>query len=61
VTDEQEDVQTSDREPPFEGGSQPVKQKTDPVPPSRPSAMPVVMGIVIVILIVSGVVFLFAH
>src|SRR5215216_4467177 len=32
-------------EPPFEGGSQPVKQVPPDVPPGRPSAMPVVMGV----------------
>ncbi|HEX2203911.1 MAG TPA: hypothetical protein VHG91_11460 [Longimicrobium sp.] len=48
-------------DPPFEGGSQPVKQMPPTVPPSRPSPMPVVMGIVIVLLLGAGVVFLFSH
>lgn len=51
----------TDREPPFEGGSQPVKQKTDRIPPSRPSPqMGILIGVIVVFLL-AGVVFLFAH
>jgi hypothetical protein len=48
-------------EPPFEGGSQPVKQMPPSVPPSRPSPMPVIMGVLIVLLIAAGAVFIFSH
>ncbi|HEU4452553.1 MAG TPA: hypothetical protein VFR81_05805 [Longimicrobium sp.] len=48
-------------EPPFEGGSQPVKQRPPSVLSSRPSPMPVIMGIVVFILIAAGFVFLFSH
>lgn len=48
-------------EPPFEGGSQPVKQMPPDMPPSRPGAMPVVMGLLIVLILAAGLVFLFSH
>lgn len=48
-------------EPPFEGGSQPVKQMPPYVPPGRRSAMPLVMGLLIVVLLAAGLVFLFSH
>lgn len=48
-------------EPPFEGGSQPVVQRPPTVPPGRRSPAPVILGVLIVVLIAAGVVFLFAH
>jgi hypothetical protein len=48
-------------EPPFEGGSQPVKQMPPDMPPGRRSAMPVVMGLLIVLILAAGLVFLFSH
>ena len=51
----------TDREPPFEGGSQPVKQKPDPVPASRPSPqMGILLGLIVVFLL-AGLIFIFAH
>ncbi len=49
----------ANREPPFEGGSQPVPQVKDPVPPSRPSPRAGLMLAVIVILLLAGAVFVF--
>jgi len=49
----------TDREPPFEGGSQPVKQVTDPVPPSRPSPRAGLMLAVIILILLSGAIFVF--
>jgi hypothetical protein len=51
----------TDREPPFEGGSQPVKQVTDPVPPSRPSPQMGILIAVIVVILLAGGIFIFAH
>ena len=60
--DQREEEAVADRdEPPFEGGSQPVKQMPPTIPPSRPSPLPWIMGIVVVLLLVSGLVFIFAH
>ncbi len=49
----------TDREPPFEGGSQPVPQVKDPVPPSRASPRAGLMLAVVVILLLAGAVFVF--
>jgi hypothetical protein len=51
----------SDREPPFEGGSQPVKQQPDPIPTSRRSPRAGIMLGIVVLLILAGVVFAFAR
>jgi len=48
-------------EPPFDGGSQPVKQMPPSVPSSRRSPMPVIMGVIVFLLIAVGFVFLFSH
>ena len=45
-------------DPPFEGGSQPVKQMPPSVPPGRPSLQPVVLGIAIVLILALAFVFL---
>jgi hypothetical protein len=52
---------STDREPPFEGGSQPVKQEPPRIPPSRPSPRAGILLGLIVLLLVAGVVFIFAH
>lgn len=49
----------TDREPPFEGGAQPVKQVTDPIPPSRASPRAGLMLAVVVLLLLAGAVFVF--
>gem|GEM_PF-2324586 len=49
----------TDREPPFEGGSQPVKQVTDPVPPSRASPRAALMLGAVIVLLLAGAVFVF--
>jgi hypothetical protein len=49
----------TDREPPFEGGSQPVPQVSDPIPPSRRSPRAGLMLAVVAILILAGAVWLF--
>jgi len=49
----------TDREPPFEGGSQPVPQVKDPVPPSRPSPRAGLMLAVVVLILLAGAVFVF--
>lgn len=51
----------TDREPPFEGGSQPVKQQPDPVPPGRRSAQPAILLGLVVLAILAGLVFVFAR
>lgn len=51
----------SDREPPFEGGSQPVRQHPDPIPPSRASPRAALMLAVVVLLLLAGVMFIFAR
>ena len=51
----------TDREPPFEGGSQPVKQEPPYVPPSRPSPRAGLLLGLIVLFIVAGAIFIFAH
>jgi len=54
-------VAASDREPPFEGGSQPVRQHPDPIPPSRASPRAALMLGIVVLLILVGGVFIFAR
>jgi len=49
----------TDREPPFEGGSQPVKQVTDPIPPSRASPRAGLMLGLVVLFLLAGLVFVF--
>lgn len=51
----------SDREPPFEGGSQPVRQHPDPIPPSRASPRAALMLAAVVLLLLAGVMFIFAR
>jgi hypothetical protein len=51
----------TDREPPFEGGSQPVKQQPDPIPPSRRSPQAAILLGIVVLFVLVGVVFVFAH
>ena len=51
----------SDREPPFEGGSQPVRQHPDPIPPSRASPRAALMLGMVVLLLLAGVIFVFAR
>ena len=59
-TETENDVAT-DREPPFEGGSQPVKQEPPRIPPSRPSPrMGILLGLIVLFLL-AGLVFVFAH
>lgn len=50
-----------DRDPPFEGGSQPVPQVKDPVPSSRRSPQMGILLAVIVIILLAGGIFIFAH
>lgn len=51
----------TDPEPPFEGGSQPVKQQPSHVPPSRASPrMGILLGLIVLFLL-AGLVFIFAH
>lgn len=47
------------REPPFEGGSQPVEHRPDPVPPGRRSAQPLLIVAVVAVLLLSGLVWFF--
>lgn len=49
----------SDREPPFEGGSQPVKQEPPRIPPSRPAMGPAIVIVGVLILVAAVGVFLF--
>ncbi len=49
----------TDREPPFEGGSQPVPQVKDPIPPSRASPRAALMLGVLVLFLLAGAVFIF--
>ncbi|HEU4556334.1 MAG TPA: hypothetical protein VFS20_00750 [Longimicrobium sp.] len=49
----------TDREPPFDGGSQPVPQVKDPVPPSRASPRAGLMLGVLVLFLLAGAVFIF--
>ena len=49
----------TDREPPFEGGSQPVPQVKDPIPPSRASPRAGLMLGVLVLFLLAGAVFIF--
>lgn len=51
----------TDREPPFEGGAQPVEQQPDPIPPSRRSPQAAILLGLVVLFVVVGIVFLFAH
>ena len=51
----------TDREPPFEGGAQPVKQQPDPIPPSRRRPQAFVLLALVVLFVLVGVVFVFAH
>jgi hypothetical protein len=51
----------TDREPPFEGGSQPVKQRPDPIPPSRRSPQVVILLGLVLLFLLAGVVFIFAR
>ena len=51
----------TDREPPFEGGAQPVKQQPDPIPPSRRSPQAFILLGLVVLFVLAGVVFVFAH
>lgn len=51
----------TDREPPFEGGAQPVEQQPDPVPPSRRSPQAAILLGLVVLFVVVGIIFLFAH
>jgi len=51
----------TDREAPFEGGSQPGKQEAPRIPPSRPSPRAGILLGLIVLLLLAGVVFIFAH
>lgn len=48
----------TDREPPYEGGSQPVPQVTDPVPPSRRSPQAALMLAAVAVLLLAGAVWL---
>lgn len=48
-----------DRDVPFEGGSQPVQHRPDPIPPSRPSAQPLLIVAIVAVLILAGAVFFF--
>ncbi|HEX5726729.1 MAG TPA: hypothetical protein VFX98_14735 [Longimicrobiaceae bacterium] len=49
----------SDREPPFEGGSQPVPQRPPDMPSGRRSAGPFLIVLVTVLILLSGLVWLF--
>ena len=49
----------NDREPPFEGGSQPVKQVPDPVPPGRPSPRAGLMLLIVILILLAGAIFVF--
>ena len=49
----------TDREPPFDGGSQPVRQVKDPIPPSRASPRAALMLGVLVLFLLAGAVFIF--
>ena len=51
----------SDREPPFEGGSQPVREEPPRIPPSRPSPRMGIMLAIVVLLLLAGAVFIVAH
>ena len=51
----------TDREPPFEGGAQPVKQQPDPIPPSRRSPQAFILLGLVVLFVLASVVFVFAH
>ena len=51
----------TDREPPFEGGSQPVKQEPPRIPPSRPSPRAGILLGLIGLLLLAGSVFIVAH
>lgn len=51
----------TDREPPFEGGAQPVKQQPDPIPPSRRSPQAAILLGLVVLFVLAGVVFVFAR
>jgi hypothetical protein len=54
-------VAATDREPPFEGGAQPVRQQPDPIPPGRRSPQAGLLIGLVVLLLLAGVVFIFAH
>jgi len=51
----------TDREPPVEGGSPHVKHQPDPIPPSRRSPQAVILLGLVVLFVLVGVVFIFAH
>jgi len=51
----------TDREPPFEGGAQSVKQQSDPIPPSRRSPQAVILLGLVALFVLAGIVFIFAH
>ena len=51
----------TDREPPFEGGAQPVKQQPDPIPTSRRSPQAAILLGLVLLFVLVGVVFVFAH
>jgi hypothetical protein len=54
-------MEASDREPPFEGGSQPVKHRPDPVPPGRASPRAALMLVAVLVLLLAGAVFIVAR
>jgi hypothetical protein len=51
----------TDREPPFEGGAQNVKQQPDPIPPSRRSPQAAILLGLVILFVLAGVVFVFAR
>ena len=51
----------TDREPPFEGGAQPVKQQPDAIPPSRRSPQAAILLGLVVLFVLAGLVFVFAR